>query len=186
MRLSLAHLARSVCKSSEYSKTFARQWLLFDAKHQNPFESAEKIADILAGKNKPIYHRSMDTGDHVVVINCKEISMPWYEWKFRMYYHHTDFAQGGSWTAAWELHDKDPTKVLYKAVYRALPGDLTRRPRMERLHLYAAEVVPQNIMENVTTQIRQLRPVPRKLADISEEEKLKYPKLFDYPNDHVL
>ena len=42
---------------------------IFDAKWQNPFQSAKRITPILEGKNKPIYHPTVDSGDHVIVIN---------------------------------------------------------------------------------------------------------------------
>ncbi len=36
--------------------TFARQWWLYDARHQCAFRSAEKIIPYLEGRHKPIYH----------------------------------------------------------------------------------------------------------------------------------
>lgn len=166
--------------------TFTRRWHLYDARWQNPFQSAELIADVLAGKHKPIFHATNDCGDHVVVINCREIAMPWYEWKYRMYYHHTRFAGGASWTSAWELQDKDPTKVLWKAIYRACPGDLLRGNKMARLHLFPDDQVPDEVARNISGQLRQLRPVPKKLSEFSDEERARFPKLFDYPEDYVL
>ncbi|KAH8019478.1 hypothetical protein HPB51_019771 [Rhipicephalus microplus] len=42
-------------------------------------KSAEMISDVLQGKHKPIFSPTSDCGDHVVVTNCSEITMPWYE-----------------------------------------------------------------------------------------------------------
>lgn len=36
--------------------TFGRMWYLYDAKWQNPFQTANKIKDYLTGNTKPIYH----------------------------------------------------------------------------------------------------------------------------------
>jgi len=52
-----------------------------------------------------------DCGDHVVVINSKDIALPGDEWRKRVYFHHTGYPGGATWTLAWELHDKDPTMV---------------------------------------------------------------------------
>jgi len=52
-----------------------------------------------------------DCGDHVVVINSKDIALPGDEWRQRVYFHHTGYPGGATWTLAWELHDKDPTMV---------------------------------------------------------------------------
>ncbi|XP_067124535.1 large ribosomal subunit protein uL13m isoform X2 [Centruroides vittatus] len=181
----------SVNKLSQYKRAqqwsvFARLWYLYDAKWQNPFESAEKIAFYLAGKHKPIYHPLSDVGDHVVVINTKDIAMPDLEWKYRMYYHHTRYAGGASWTSAWELHQKDQTKVLWKAVYKACGRSLLRHNRMERLHLFPDDKIPENILNNISDHIRQLKIVPKKLEEYSEEELKNFPKVFEWPEDFVI
>lgn len=51
-------------------------------------------------------------GDHVIVINSKEIALRGDEWQKRVYFHHTGFHGGATWTLAWELHSKDPTMVV--------------------------------------------------------------------------
>lgn len=53
----------------------------------------------------------VDSGDHVVVMNSKNIAFPGEEWRRRVYFHHTGYSGGASWTPAWELHSKDPTMV---------------------------------------------------------------------------
>jgi len=35
------------------------------------------------------------------------------EWEKRVYFHHTGYAGGASWTKAFELHKKDPTMVFF-------------------------------------------------------------------------
>ncbi len=58
-----------------------------------------------------------DCGDHVVIINCRDIAMRGNEWQKRVYFHHTGFPGGASWTMAWELHEKDPTMVGSEKIY---------------------------------------------------------------------
>ncbi|XP_013788708.1 39S ribosomal protein L13, mitochondrial-like [Limulus polyphemus] len=176
----------STYKRVQQWAVFGRLWFLFDAKWQNPFDSAEKIAKYLAGKHKPIYHPLSDVGDHVVVINTKDIALPNKEWRYRMYYHHTGFAGGSSWTSAWELHNKDQTKVLWKAVYKACGGSLLRHNMMERLHLFPDDKIPQELMENISDHMKQLRPVPKALHEYTEEEIKNFPKVFEWPEDYVL
>lgn len=54
-----------------------------------------------------------DCGDHVVVINSKEIALAGTEWRKRVYFHHNTYHGGATWTLAWELHSKDPTMVKF-------------------------------------------------------------------------
>ena len=127
-----------------------------------------------------------DCGDHVVVINTSEIALPGDEWKKRVYFHHTGYSGGASWTLAWELHKKDPKMIMHKAVYNSMKGNLQRRHTMQRLHLYPGAEVPKEILENVSNQLRQGRVVPQRLDHIDEETVNNFPKIMDYPKDYVL
>ncbi|ODM86701.1 39S ribosomal protein L13, mitochondrial [Orchesella cincta] len=77
----------------------------------------------------------MDCGDHVVVINSQDIALRGDEWYYRVYFHHTGYPGGATWTKAWELHKIDPTMILWKACYKELDKNWSRRGRMLRLHI---------------------------------------------------
>lgn len=62
--------------------------------------------------NYYIFSFTADCGDHVVAINTAKIALPGDEWTRRVYFHHTGYAGGASWTLAHELHEKDKTKVI--------------------------------------------------------------------------
>lgn len=166
--------------------TFTRVWHVFDAKWQNPHQSAPVISKYLKGLTKPVYHPLADCGDHVVVINSKHIALPGDEWRRRAYFHHTGYPGGATWTMAWELHEKDPTMIVWKAVYRSMKGNLQRRYTMQRLHIYPDENIPEEIKQNITSQIRQLRPAPERLDKYTEQEVQEFPKIVDYPKDYVV
>lgn len=112
--------------------------------------------------------------------------MPGDEWKKRVYFHHTGFAGGATWTLAWELHRADPKQIMHKAVYNAMKGNLQRRYTMQRLHLFADENVPVDLLSNVSSQLRQTRMVPKRLDHIDAAEVAKFPKIMDFPDDYVL
>ncbi|RZF44659.1 hypothetical protein LSTR_LSTR000611 [Laodelphax striatellus] len=177
---------RNIFERVKQWNTLTRIWHLYDAKWQDPFDSAKVIQKYLKGLHKPIYHPLADCGDHVVVINCKEIAMRGDEWRKRAYFHHTGYAGGGTYTLAWELHDKNPLMIMKKAVYRSMKGNLQRRYTMERLHLYAEENVPQDIIENISSVIPQLRDVPMRLDRMPEDQVKGYPKIWDLPKDYVV
>ncbi|KAK9878485.1 hypothetical protein WA026_022381 [Henosepilachna vigintioctopunctata] len=176
----------STIKRVQQWATFARIWHIYDAAWQNPFESAKLLRKYLMGMHKPIYHPLNDCGDHVIVINSKDIALPGDEWKKRVYFHHTGYPGGASWTLAWELHTKDPTLVLKKAVYNSMKGNLQRRYTMERLHIFPDSNIPENIMKNVSNQLQQLRPKPTRLDSYDEKYVKEFPKIIDYPKDYIL
>lgn len=77
-------------------------------------------------------------------------------------------------------------QIMWKAVYNSMTGTLQRRYTMQRLHLYPDDKVPPEIMANVTNQLRQVRPVPKRLAHIDEETIKNYPKIMEYPDDYIM
>lgn len=176
----------SLLRRGQQWGTFARVWHIFDAKWQDPFQSATLIKHYLMGMYKPIFHPMNDCGDHVIVMNSKDIAMRGDEWQRRVYFHHTGYHGGASWTLAWELHTKDPTMIVKKAVYSSMDGTLQRRFTMQRLHIFPDENVPKDMMENVGHQIRQPRPVPVRLDHIPAEEIESFPRLIKYPVDYKL
>uniref|UniRef100_A0A1L8DRT2 Putative mitochondrial/ ribosomal protein l13 n=1 Tax=Nyssomyia neivai TaxID=330878 RepID=A0A1L8DRT2_9DIPT len=166
--------------------TFARTWHVFDCTWQNPFESAQIIRKHLLGLHKPIYHPMNDCGDHVVAINSKKIALPGQEWQKRVYFHHTGYPGGASWTLAWELHEKDPTMIIKKAVYTAMRGNLQRRYTMQRLHIFPDDNIPEDILGNLSNQIPSPRKVPERLQEMDPEKVKSFPKIMDYPEDYIL
>ncbi|TRY63611.1 hypothetical protein TCAL_00434 [Tigriopus californicus] len=170
--------------------SLARTWWLYDAQWQNPFQSAKKITRVLQGLHKPIYSPTMDVGDHVVVINSQDVALLGREWQMRVYFHHTGYPKthykgGARWIPAWELHSRDPTLVLWKACYNNLYGDIHRKGFMARLHVYPNSEVPDEILCNVSGQIRPVKPVPKKLEEYSPEERQTFPQLWDFPESYT-
>lgn len=176
----------SLARRGQHWGTFARIWHIFDATWQDPFETAPLLSKYLMGLYKPIYHPKNYSGDHVVVINSKDIALRGDEWRKRVYFHHTTYHGGASWTLAWELHQKEPTLIVKKAVYRYLPKNLQRRYTMERLHIFPDDKVPEEILQNVSHQIRQLRPVPTRLDHIPKEEVENFPQIMKYPENFMM
>ncbi|XP_050451094.1 39S ribosomal protein L13, mitochondrial [Cataglyphis hispanica] len=176
----------SLARRGQHWGTFARIWHIYDATWQDPYKSARLITHHLMGLHKPIYHPLNDCGDHVVVINSKEIALCGDEWRKRVYFHHTTYHGGATWTLAWELHNKDPTLIVEKAVYRALPKNLQRRHTMQRLHIFPDNKIPKDILKNISNQLKQLRPVPVRLDRIPQEEINNIPQLLKYPENYIL
>merc|ERR1711972_1241213 len=83
------------------------------------------------------------------------------------------------------LHDRDPTLILWKACYNNMAGGLMRKTKIARLHIFPEDEVPQDILQNITAQIPQVRPVPKKLTEYTDAEKEAFPKLFEPADDFV-
>ena len=72
----------------------ARKWYVVDAEGQVLGRLASQVANILRGKNKPIYTPNMDTGDYVIIINADKVVMTGKKLDQKIYYHHSGYVGG--------------------------------------------------------------------------------------------
>ena len=50
-----------------------RKWYIIDAANKPLGRVATEAAKLLRGKHKPTFTPNLDAGDHVIIINCKDI-----------------------------------------------------------------------------------------------------------------
>ena len=125
-------------KPSEIQK----KWILIDAEGVVLGRLAAKVATILRGKEKPTYTPHMDMGDYVVVVNCEKIRVTGAKQTDKMYYHHTGFP-GGIRSASFEqLIDKEPERVIQRAVKGMMPRSPLGRAMLKKLKVYAGPSHP--------------------------------------------
>lgn len=77
-------------------------------------------------------------------------------------------------------------QIVEKAVYRALPKNLQRRYLMQKLHIFPDDKIPEDMLKNITNQIKQLTAVPVRLKDIPQKEIEDFPQLLKYPENYIL
>jgi len=53
----------------------AQEWYIIDASKEVLGRLATKVANILRGRNKPIYTPHVDAGDFVIVINAEKVNL---------------------------------------------------------------------------------------------------------------
>lgn len=158
--------------------TFGRLWYILNAERQSPGRIANVVCPILQGMHKPIYYHAVDCGDHVVIYNTRHIALEGETWIRKLYHHHTGYPGGHSMTPAYEVHAKDPKKIVHKAIYGMMPKHLHRRTMMTRLHLFPDDIIPPEILENISEQIKPPIDAVRRLDEYTEEERAAFPRLF--------
>lgn len=75
---------------------------------------------------------------------------------------------------------------MWYAVYGAMKTNLQRRYTMQRVHLFPDDNIPEDILANISNQLRQDRPVPKSITEYDEETIKNFPKIMDYPEDYVV
>lgn len=130
-----------------------RKWYIVDANGKVPGRIATKIADILRGKNKPIFSPHMDTGDFVIVINAGKIAFTGGKENKKNYYKHSGFPGGLKTIVAKDLLVKKPTEVLKLAIRGMLPVNKLRDVVIKKLKLYADENHPHASQQPITLDV---------------------------------
>ncbi|TKJ47655.1 50S ribosomal protein L13 [Candidatus Aerophobetes bacterium Ae_b3a] len=114
-----------------------KNWYLVDAEGKILGRLASKIAQILSGKNKPIYTPFLDTGDFVVVINAKKVKVTGNKEKKKIYYHYSGYPGGMKEIVYEKLLEKKPALIIQKAVRGMLPKNKLRSKMLKKLKIYA-------------------------------------------------
>lgn len=129
---------------SAKAKDIQRQWHVVDVSGLILGRAASQIASILKGKHKPMYTPSIDTGDHVVVINAEKIKVTGKKATQKMYYRHTlaGFPGGLRSTTYETLQAHRPESIIENAIRRMLPRNALGRQMMTKLRVYAGEKHP--------------------------------------------
>jgi large subunit ribosomal protein L13 len=119
-----------------------RQWLLVDAKGMTLGRLATQVATVLKGKHKPIFTPHMDTGDHVIVINARDIAMTGKKAEDKRYFRHTMYPGGAYWVSIRTLMDQRPEQVVTQAIRGMMPRTKLGRSMMKKLKVYAGPEHP--------------------------------------------
>ena len=114
-----------------------RQWYVVDAEGKALGRVASQVANILRGKNKPIYTPNVDTGDYVIIINASKVILTGKKLDQKIYYKHSGFVGGLKETKYRKLLAEKPEFALRKAVVGMLPKGPLGRQMAKKLKIYA-------------------------------------------------
>ena len=99
-------------KASEIEK----KWYVIDASGKAIGRVATEAAKILRGKHKPTFTPNIDTGDFVIIVNCKDAILTGKKLDQKMYRHHTGYMGGLKEKTARVMMQETPEKAMFKAV----------------------------------------------------------------------
>ncbi|WP_397444463.1 50S ribosomal protein L13 [Polaribacter sp. R77954] len=122
---------------SANAATVNKEWVLVDADGQTLGRLASKVAKLIRGKYKPNYTPHVDCGDNVVIINAEKIVLTGNKWRDKSYIRHTGYPGGQRSLTATEMFEKDPTRLIEKAVKGMLPKNTLGSALYRNLYVYA-------------------------------------------------
>lgn len=127
---------REVKTYSARPSDISRDWWVVDAADQTLGRLATRLAGILRGKHKPIFTPHVDTGDHVIVVNCSKVVLTGNKMQAKVRYRHSGYPGGLKGIAYERLMATRPDFVVREAVRGMLPKGPLGRKMLTKLRAY--------------------------------------------------
>ena len=113
-----------------------RKWYVIDAAGKPLGKVAAEAAVLLRGKHKVTFTPHVDCGDHVIIINCKDVVLTGKKPEQKKWYRHTGYVGHLKETKYSTLMATRPTKAMELAVKGMVPSNTIGRAAMLRLRLF--------------------------------------------------
>ena len=119
-----------------------RKWHVIDADGAVLGRLAVQVADVLRGKNKPIYTAHLDAGDFVVVINAEKVKVSGKKETAKEYMSYSGWKGGEKFTTVAQLREKQPDMLIHRAVKGMIPKNRLGRVLLTKLKVYKGDKHP--------------------------------------------
>ncbi len=122
---------------SAKSSDIQRKWYIIDASNKPLGRVAAEAAKLLRGKHKPTFTPNVDTGDYVIILNCKDVVLTGKKLDQKVYRHHTGYIGNMKEISAKDMLANSPEKAMMLAVKGMLPKNRLGRQMIGKLRVYA-------------------------------------------------
>ncbi len=113
-----------------------RKWHVIDADGAILGRLAVQIADILRGKNKPVFTPHLDAGDFVVVVNAEKVVLTGKKETEKLLMTYSGWKGGEKFTSVAQIRAKHPEKLISHAVHGMVPKNRLGRVLLTKLKVY--------------------------------------------------
>ena len=133
-----------------------KKWYVIDANDAVLGRLSAQVASILRGKHKPTFAPNADMGDYVIVINADKVVLTGKKLDQKMAYNHSGHPGGLKTTSYRSLMEKNPERVVEKAVRGMVPHTSLGRQQMKKLYVYAGPNHPHAAQMPTPLELKQV------------------------------
>ena len=119
-----------------------RAWHIIDADGLVLGRLAAKIANVLRGKNKPVFTPHLDAGDFVVVVNAEKVRLTGNKNEQKIYSSYSGWRGGQKRRTVKDLRAKHPDRIITHAVKGMIPKNRLGKRLLTKLKVYAGPKHP--------------------------------------------
>jgi large subunit ribosomal protein L13 len=127
-----------------------RKWHVIDANGAVLGRLAVQVADILRGKNKPVFTPHLDAGDFVVVINAEKVLLTGKKETNKKYMSYSGWKGGERFRSVAEVRENQPEKLITHAVKGMIPKNRLGRVLLTKLKVYRGDKHPHSAQNPAT------------------------------------
>ena len=122
---------------SPKASEIGRAWHVIDAEGLVLGRLCTEVARVLRGKHKTMFAPHIDTGDHVVLINCEKIVLTAGKAEKKKVFRHSGYPGGIKEQTFADLLEKKPEDAVRNTVRGMLPKNRLGRAQLKKLKVYA-------------------------------------------------
>lgn len=119
-----------------------RKWHVINADGAVLGRLAVQVANILRGRNKPVYTPHLDAGDFVIVINAEKVLVTGKKETDKKYMTYSGWKGGEKYTSVGQLRARHPESLITRAVRGMVPKNRIGRVLMTKLKVYKGDQHP--------------------------------------------
>jgi len=113
-----------------------RKWHVIDADGAVLGRLAVQVADILRGKNKPVYTAHLDAGDFVIVVNAEKVRVTGKKEIAKEYMSYSGWKGGEKYATVQQVRAKNPEFLIEHAVKGMIPKNRLGRVLLTKLKVF--------------------------------------------------
>ena len=113
-----------------------RKWHVIDADGAVLGRLAVQVADILRGKNKPVYTAHLDAGDFVLVVNAEKVRVTGKKEQAKEYMSYSGWKGGEKYATVEQVRAKNPEFLIEHAVKGMIPKNRLGRVLLTKLKVF--------------------------------------------------
>jgi large subunit ribosomal protein L13 len=124
-----------------------RKWHVVDADGAVLGRLAAQVANVLRGKNKPIFTDHLDAGDFVVVINAEKVVLTGNKETDKVFMSYSGWKGGERFRTVAEVRAKHPERLVMHAVKGMIPKNRLGRVLLTKLKVYKGAEHPHSAQQ---------------------------------------
>jgi len=119
-----------------------RKWHIIDANGAVLGRLAVQVADILRGKNTPVYTPHLDAGGFVVVINAEKVKVTGKKETDKEFMSYSGWKGGEKYRSVAHVRANQPEELIHHAVKGMIPKNRLGRQLLTKLKVYKGDKHP--------------------------------------------